>query len=117
MDADRVVQHPHLHLPVQLDAQSPLMLTSVASAYLRSWYCFVPSGTSLRGLKVRVLPLRSTRYQKPARGLDRALLQAKKRRHADKLETERGGTDWRGIAWGWRATVQAQTGKVLLQRR
>ena len=31
--------------------------TSVASAYLRSWYCFVPSGTSLRGLNVRVLPL------------------------------------------------------------
>lgn len=32
-------------------------LTSVASAYFRSWYCLVPSGTSLRGLNVRVLPL------------------------------------------------------------
>ncbi len=32
-------------------------LTRVASAYLRSWYCFVPSGTSLRGLNVRVFPL------------------------------------------------------------
>jgi len=31
--------------------------TSVASAYFLSWYCLVPSGTSLRGLKVRVLPL------------------------------------------------------------
>jgi hypothetical protein len=31
--------------------------TRVASAYFLSWYCFVPSGTSLRGLKVRVLPL------------------------------------------------------------
>jgi len=31
--------------------------TSVASAYFLSWYCLVPSGTSLRGLKVRVFPL------------------------------------------------------------
>ena len=31
--------------------------TNVASAYFLSWYCFVPSGTSLRGLKVRVFPL------------------------------------------------------------
>lgn len=31
--------------------------TRVASAYFLSWYCLVPSGTSLRGLKVRVLPL------------------------------------------------------------
>jgi len=33
------------------------LLTNVASAYFRSWYCFVPSGMSLRGLNVRVLPL------------------------------------------------------------
>lgn len=31
--------------------------TRVASAYFLNWYCFVPSGTSFRGLKVRVLPL------------------------------------------------------------
>jgi len=33
------------------------ILTNVASAYFRNWYCFVPSGMSLRGLNVRVLPL------------------------------------------------------------
>jgi len=31
--------------------------TNVASTYFLSWYCLVPSGTSLRGLKVRVFPL------------------------------------------------------------
>ena len=35
--------------------------TKVASAYFLNWYCFVPSGTSLRGLKVRVFPLCSSR--------------------------------------------------------
>ena len=33
--------------------------TRVASAYFRSWYCFVPSGMSFLGLKVRVFPLKS----------------------------------------------------------
>lgn len=42
--------------------------TRVASAYLRSWYCLVPSGTSLRGLNVRVLPLPTRRCARPFSG-------------------------------------------------
>lgn len=59
-------------------------LTSVASAYLRSWYCFVPSGTSLRGLKVRVLPLAPPRTdidQHASCAERRANLQAEECRH------------------------------------
>lgn len=64
-------------------AKEGTLLTRVASAYLRNWYCLVPSGTSLRGLKVRVLPLRSAcdqRRSMPAfRGA--SISQAEERRH------------------------------------
>ncbi len=53
------VQHPPRNCSRVDKAKRNALLTNVASAYLRNWYCLVPSGTSLRGLKVRVLPLRS----------------------------------------------------------
>ena len=43
---------------MRLDAERRrLDPTRVASAYFLSWYCLVPSGTSFRGLNVRVFPL------------------------------------------------------------
>ena len=70
-DAPRDVGYPSptsVPLSLRLEIVAPSVfikgnasLTRVASAYLRNWYCLVPSGTSLRGLKVRVLPLRCDR--------------------------------------------------------
>jgi hypothetical protein len=56
------------------------VVTKVASAYFLSWYCLVPSGTSFRGLKVRVLPLASP-YQLPVKKVYTTYSQAKKCRH------------------------------------
>jgi hypothetical protein len=53
----RVVSYDHRRV-------SGAILTKVASAYFLSWYCLVPSGTSLRGLKVRVLALQRRQLKK-----------------------------------------------------
>lgn len=57
-------------------------ITSVASAYFRSWYCLVPSGISFRGLNVRVLPLKVAWYD-ILRKVMQGNLQAKEWRHLD----------------------------------
>jgi len=64
------------------------ILTSVASAYFRNWYCFVPSGMSLRGLNVRVLPLFIVRVVKERAKIETGALhsQAKERRHDGQME-------------------------------
>ena len=55
----------------------------------------MPSGTSLRGLKVRVLPLRSAGHQRaPARRKRDAALQIEERRHGKSSGGKCGGEEF-----------------------
>jgi len=62
------------------------ILTNVASAYFRNWYCFVPSGMSLRGLNVRVLPLFMVMEKRAKIKIGALHSQAKERRHDGQIK-------------------------------
>lgn len=91
----------------------------MASAYLRSWYCFVPSGTSFRGLKVRVLPLRAgsdiDQYHVSAQ------LTGRRKKTCCPGEDECADCNWKGCKvrpegykqrWWWQVAARRLIGRV-----